>query len=147
MSNLLVGGRFGYVVNSYPGAAASNDGRAAGFKVHVEARATYLFGDHPLERIGFVPMAFAGFGVAPFDGHVDSIVTLTNPMGAMRAPLTQQVSIWDTGGPFFLLLGGGARYEFSSRLAATLGLRINIAIGGNGVLPTLGPEIGFQYGF
>jgi hypothetical protein len=147
MPNLLVGGRFGYVLNAYPGSAASNDGRAAGFRVHLEGRATYLFGDRPLERVGFAAMGFAGLGLGEFDGHVTSVVTLTNPMGAGKAPLVQPVDIWVTDGPFFLLLGGGARYQFSSRWAATAALRLNIAIGGNGVLPTFGPEFGVQYGF
>jgi Tfp pilus assembly protein PilF len=145
--NLLVGGRFGYVFNSYPGSAASTDGRAAGFRVHLEGRATYILGDKPLERVGFAALGFAGLGLSEFDGHVTSVVTLTNPMGASKAPLVQPVDIWVTDGPFFLLVGAGARYQFSPRLAATAALRLNIAIGGNGVLPTYGPELGIQYGF
>jgi len=139
-TNILVGGRLGYVANAYTGSSASKDGRAAGFDVHIEARATYLFGVDPLLHAGFAPMAFAGFGLAEFDGHASSNVTLNNVMGQ------QPVEVWRTDGPFFLLLGGGVRYQFSPRAAFTGALRINIAVG-NGVLGTYGPEIGAAYGF
>jgi hypothetical protein len=145
--NLLVGGRLGYVFNAYPGSAASQDGRAAGFRVHVEGRATYLLGKAPLEQVGFAPMGFAALGFSEFDGHVTSVATQTNPT-AGGAPLVQPVDIWLTDGPFFVAIGAGARYQFSPRMAATLALRLNLAIGGNGVLPTYGlPEAGFLYGF
>jgi hypothetical protein len=137
--NILVGGRIGYVLNSYPGSAAIQDGRAAGFKVHVEARGTYLLGKSPLDHVGFAPMGIAGLGFAEFDGHVTSVITNGNQ--------SEPVDIWDTDGPFFLFLGAGARYQFSPRVAATAALRLNIAVGGNGVLSTFGPEFGVQYGF
>jgi hypothetical protein len=44
------------------------------------------------------------------------------------------------------MLGGGARYQFSTRAAFTGALRLNVAIG-NGALVTYGPEIGLAYGF
>lgn len=138
--NVLVGGRVGYVANTYPGAAASKDGRAAGFKIHMEARATYLLGVDPLKHAGFFPMGFAGLGLAEFDGHTTSVVTLNHVAGQ------QPVDVWRTDGPFFLLLGGGARYQFSPRAAFTGAARLNLVVG-NGLLLTYGPEIGLAYGF
>jgi hypothetical protein len=138
---LLVGGRIGYVANAYTGSAASKDGRAAGFRIHVEARATYLFGTDPLLHTGFAPMVFGGLGVAEFDGHTTSLITENYVAGQ------QPVNVWLTDGPFFLLVGGGVRYEFSPRAAFTGAVRINMAFAGNGVLFTYGPEIGFAYGF
>jgi hypothetical protein len=139
-SNVLVGGRIGYVANTYTGVAASKDGRAAGFKIHVEGRATYLLGPDPLTHAGFVPMGFAGLGLAEFDGHTTSVVTLSNVAGQ------QPVNVWRTDGPFFVMLGAGTRYQFSPRAAFTGALRLNIAVG-NGALLTYGPEIGIAYGF
>jgi hypothetical protein len=138
--NVLVGGRMGYVANTYTGAAASKDGRAAGFKVHVEGRATYLLGADPLTHAGFLPMGFAGLGLAEFDGHATSVVTLSNVKGQ------QPVDVWRTDGPFFVVLGAGGRYQFSQRAAFTTALRLNLAVG-NGALATYGPEIGLAYGF
>jgi hypothetical protein len=138
--NILVGGRLGYVANAYTGSAASKDGRAAGFDVHIEARATYLFGEDALARTGFLPMVFAGFGLAEFDGHTSSLVTVTSMMAQ------QPVTVWRTDGPFFLMLGGGARYQYTPQIAFTGALRLDLAIG-NGALLTYGPEIGAQYGF
>jgi len=52
-----------------------------------------------------------------------------------------------TDGPWFLTLGGGVRYPFSLRAAFSAAVRVNAAFDGNGLLPTAGPEVGFQYGF
>ena len=138
--NVLVGGRLGYVMNAYPGDAASKDGRAAGFRVHVEARGTYLFGTDPLAHGGFAPMAFAGAGLAEFDGHSGTVVTLDNAKGQ------QPVDAWRTDGPGFVLFGGGVRYQFLPQAAFTGAFRLNVAFG-NGALLTYGPEIGAAYGF
>jgi len=138
---LLVGARVGYVLNAYPGQAAVTDRRAFGSKIHLEARATYLFGREPLKHRGYFPMVFAGLGVAEFDGHTAGSVTLANVAGQ------QPVNLWLTDGPYFIVVGGGIRYQFSMRTAFTLAARANVAFGVNGVLPTYGPEIGFQYGF
>ncbi len=136
-ASFLVGIRGGYVANAYTGQAAVKDGRAFGSNIDFEARATYLFGDHPLAHIGFAPMIFAGMGAAEFDGHTTTIVTLVSQ---------QPVNAWVTDGPFFIDIGGGARYSFSSRAAFSMALRINGALG-NGFLATYGPEVGIQYGF
>jgi hypothetical protein len=82
-------------------------------------------------------MVFAGMGAAEFDGHATTIVTLVSQ---------QPVNAWITDGPFFIDLGGGARYAFSPRAAFSMALRINAAFG-NGFLATYGPEVGVQYGF
>jgi hypothetical protein len=140
LPNLLLGVRVGYVANAYTGSAAVNDRRAAGSDFHGEGRLTYLFGDEPLATVGLVPMAFAGFGLAEVDGHSLSFVTLSN--GAGQPP----VNVWRTDGPFFVMIGGGARYQLSPRIAATGALRLNLAVG-NGPLITFGPEIGMEYGF
>jgi hypothetical protein len=138
--NVLVGGRLGYVLNAYPGDAASKDGRAAGFRVHIEARATYLFGTEPLAHAGFAPMGFAGAGLAEFDGHSSTAVMLDNVKGQ------QPVNAWRTDGPGFVFFGGGVRYQFSRRAAFTGAFRLNVAFGNGGLL-TYGPEIGAAYGF
>jgi len=136
-ASFLVGARGGYVANAYTGQAAVKDGRAFGSNVDIEARATYLFGDHPLANVGFAPMVFGGMGAAEFDGHTTTIVQLVSQ---------QPVNAWVTDGPFFVVVGGGARYAFSPRAAFSLALRVNGAFG-NGFLATYGPEVGIQYGF
>jgi hypothetical protein len=144
--SILVGGRLGYVLDAYPTAgAAVTDHHAFGAHAHVEARVTYVFGDDPLVRVGFAPAVFAAAGVAAFDGHEASIVSYTTT--ANHPTVNQPVDVWRTGGPWFLALGGGARYQFSPRTAFTLLARANAAFGGVGALFTFGPEIGFQYGF
>ncbi len=137
--NVLAGIRFGYVFNAYTGTAAVQDGRAFGPDLHIEARATYVLGRQPLRRTGFAPMAFAGLGLSEFDWHTTSVVAYGNG----QAP----VNVWYTDAPFFLVVGGGVRYQFSARAAFTSALRLDLTIGGNGVLPTLAPEMGVLYGF
>ncbi len=85
-------------------------------------------------------MAIAGLGLSEFDGHSTTVVSTSNVAGQ------QPVEAWKTGGPFFVLFGGGIRYAFSPRAAVTLAARVNMALGG-GLLLTYGPEIGVQYGF
>ena len=140
-ASFLLGARVGYVLNSYPGQAAVTNGKAFGSKLHLEARATYLFGQDPLAHTGFAPMLFAGLGVSEFDGHTTSVVTLDNVAGQ------QPVNIWLTDGPFFIAVGGGFRYQFSPRAAFTAAVRGNAVMGGNGFLLTYGPEFGVLYGF
>jgi hypothetical protein len=144
---ILVGGRLGYVLNTYPSgdAAVVRDHRAFGSKVHVEARGTYVFGDAPLTHEGFAPTVFAAAGMAPFDGHVASIVSMSQKMSTV--PISQPVNVWRTDGPWFLAVGGGVRYQLSPRAAFNAAVRVNAAFGGSGALFTYGPEIAFQYGF
>jgi hypothetical protein len=143
--SILLGGRLGYVLNSYPsGDAAVGDHHAFASKVHVEARGTYVFGDAPLTHEGFAPTVFVAAGMAPFDGHVASIVSMSQKMSV---PISQPVNVWLTNGPWFLALGAGARYQLSPRAAFNAAVRANAAFGGSGALLTFGPEIAFQYGF
>ncbi len=140
-SSILVGVRIGGVGNAYSGSAAAKDGRAFASRVHIEARGTYLFGRDPLAQLGFAPMVFAATGASEFDGHT---TTLTLQQG-ITGP--NPVNAWITSGPLFLAFGGGMRYQFSRRAAFTAAVRVNVAFGGVGVLPTYGPELAFQYGF
>jgi hypothetical protein len=140
-ASFLLGARLGFVVNSYPGQAAVTNGKAFGSKAYAEARATYLFGHEPLAHAGFAPMLFLGLGASEFDGHTTTVVTLDNVAGQ------QPVNAWITDGPFFATLGAGFRYAFSPRAGFTAAMRANLAVGGNGVLPTYGPEFGVAYGF
>ncbi len=137
----LLGVRIGYVLNTYPGTAAVADGRAYSHPLHAEVRVTHLFGPEPLAHVGFAPMMFFAGGMSEFDGHLASDATLNGVVGSQR------VNVWVTDGPWFVTVGGGIRYQFSLRAALTAALRLNASFPGNGVLPTAGPEVGFQYGF
>jgi hypothetical protein len=144
-ANMLVGGRLGITLFKYPGEAAYSDGRAWNFassRLYLDARFTYLFGENALTKV-VAPMVFGGFGVASFDSHTDSGLTL------QEGSTTQSgtVSLWQTNGPFFFLLGGGIRASMSQSLAATLAVRMNGSFGSNGFIPTFGPEVGIVYGF
>jgi hypothetical protein len=138
---VLVGARVGYVMNTYQGSVAVQDGRAYGHPIHAELRGTYLFGKEPLANVGFAPMVFVGGGLSEFDAHLASDVMIEGVAG------TRRVNVWITDGPWFVTIGGGVRYQFSLRAAFTAAVRINASFKGNGVLPTAGPELGFQYGF
>jgi hypothetical protein len=137
--NLLLGGRLGYVVPSYPGKDAPHFP-----PFHIEARGTYLFGNAPLSHAGLAPMGFAGLGLSEFDGHQSTRVNLSSNVGS---PTQKIVDVWLTDAPFFIMLGAGVRYQVSARVALTAAIRLNVVIGGNGVLPTFGPEIGGLYAF
>jgi hypothetical protein len=143
-SSILVGGRIGAALNTYPGSQAVKDHHAFGSKLDWELRGTYVFGDAPLTREGFAPTVFAAAGMAEFDGHTASVVSMTSKAAV---PTSQPVNIWLTNGPWFLALGGGARYQFSPRFAFNMAARLNVAFGGAGALFSYGPELTLQYGF
>jgi hypothetical protein len=144
--DVLIGARLGYVLNTYPsGGAAIVDHRAFGGKIHLEARGTYVFGDAPLSHEGFAPTVFASVGMAEFDGHVATVVSMSQK--ASNLSISQPVNVWLTNGPWFVATGGGARYAFSARAAFNATFRVNLAFGGAGALFTFGPEIALQYGF
>jgi hypothetical protein len=144
--NLLLGARLGLTFLKYPGQAAYADGNAwnlANGRLYADARGTWVFGADALART-FAPMIFAGVGLASFDAHTDSTATLQPPQNAPA--VTGKVSIWQMNGPFFLMLGGGARFTVR-QIAITVAARANGTFGVNGFIPTFGPEVGLAYGF
>jgi hypothetical protein len=141
-ASALLGVRLGYAFGTYPGQAAVTDHHAFSSPFHGELRGTFLFGDAPLANLGFAPYASGGFGVAEYDAQTTVFVRQSNIVGSI--PL----QAWVTGGPFFVDVGTGARYAFSLRSAFSLGARGTLAFGGGGgIVPTIAPEVAFQYGF
>jgi hypothetical protein len=148
--NVLLGLRAGLVFFAYPGGsptlgvnetsgAAFNDGKA--FKpswLHLELRATYVFGSDPLLHVGLSPIVFLGGGLAEFDQHASDTVTLSDG-------LSGPVRIWRTDGPLFFMVGGGVRLGITDAFAITAAIRANLAVSPV-FMPTVGPEMGFQYG-
>ncbi len=128
-TSLLVGARVGYVANGYPGKLASSSGKAFGPSLHVEARATYLFGKDALTKVGFSPMVMGGAGVAEYDMSQVVQVARTGTAGQ------QAILAWRTAGPAFAAVGGGVRYAFSPSIGFTSLLKLTAAFGGSGVVP------------
>ncbi len=160
-NNILLGARVGLILFNYPGGSATplasdsinaavKDGRASPLgRLHLEARGTFLIGHDPLVK-GIAPMIFAGAGAAEFDGKASSVATLIPPATMTNpnpSPITGKVNVWRTGGPGFVMVGGGIRWALASQFGITAGLRLNLAFGGSGLLPTVGPELGAAYGF
>jgi hypothetical protein len=154
-TNMMIGARLGYVARTYPGTEASHFP-----PIHAEARYSYVFGDDPIGKAGFHPIIFTGAGVSEFDASVSVAVfesSQTSAANGWSSPVANPnckslkcgdtVSAWQTNGPLFLEIGGGARWELTPGVAALLDLKLVGAIGGNGfaVIPT--PEAGVQFGF
>jgi hypothetical protein len=139
--NFLTGARFGYVDQSYPGAAAGNDGHGATIPIHLELRETYLFGNAPLARSGFAPYAFFSAGYAKAD---TSQISAEEEVGVTGQ---RPVVVWKLGGPYFVAAGVGARYAFSPRVAFLTGIKAALPFGSGGILPSVAPELELQYGF
>lgn len=142
--NLLLGARGGMVFFTYPGQAAVVNGRTSPYgMLHLEARATWVFGENPFGSDGFAPLVFFGGGISQFDASTTSSVTV---MQAGTAPVTGGVDIWKTAGPGFVTAGGGVRWAPIAEFGVTLAARANLAWG-NGTVVTFGPEVGVAYGF
>lgn len=140
-ANFLLGARLGYALAAYPGQAASKDGRELPVPIHLEARATVVFGESALSDLGFAPMAFAAAGISNFDAGQTVMVTQSGIPGQLPKVA------WRVGGPGFIALGGGFRYALSQRVAFSAAAKFTAALGATGFLPTIGPEIALQYGF
>jgi hypothetical protein len=140
--NVLLGARLGLVLNNYPGKEAEVDGNRFSVPIHLEVRATYLIGKDPLAKKGLVPYVFGGAGIGQFETRVPvQVIEKVGDVGEKK-----DVDAWHIAGPAFLALGGGGRYAVSQRLAFTFGLRGNLAFL-NSFAPSIGPEIGGQFGF
>jgi hypothetical protein len=139
--NLLLGGRVGYVFGTYPGQEANQNGR--GFPpLHLEARATYVFGEDPVFHAGVAPYVMASLGVAPWSARADVLLVSPN-----ATPPQLEVQAWQLGGPGFLSAGAGARFAFSGSAALLVGPRFTLAFGSGAALGALGPEVGIELGF
>jgi hypothetical protein len=142
-NNLLLGARGGIVLFTYPGEAAIVNGRTSSYgMLHLEARATWVFGENPFGTDGFAPLIFAGGGISQFDASTASSVTVMSG----GTPLTGGVNIWKTDGPGFVTAGGGVRWAPVAEVGVTLAARGNVAFG-NGPVVTFGPEVAVAYGF
>ncbi len=132
--NLMVGIAFGFVAGAYQG------GIAPRFPpIHIEARATWIFGAEPLSQVGFAPFVQLAGGVAEYDANLAITVTQNNIAGS------RPVQAWHVGGPGFVALGGGVRFAFSPRVAMFLSARATAAFGAS-FFPAFGPELGLQAG-
>lgn len=139
--NLLLGARFGYVANTYPGSAAKDDGKSFP-PIHLELRGTYLIGKDALTK-KIAPYAMVGGGVSTFETSVKVSVVETTQGGGKIA---KDVDAWQLAGPAFMTFGGGVRVGFNERIALMGGLRVNLAFG-NAFAPSLGPDVGLVFGF
>jgi hypothetical protein len=138
--NFMAGIRLGYVLNTYPGTAGSNEGKTFA-PIHAELRGTYVFGKDALAKAGLAPYAMVAGGVSEWDSQVAVTVVEAGTNGVKNA------QAWNMSGPAFGSVGGGLRFAFSPRMAAMFGPRVNMAFGSNGSLLSLSPELGLQYGF
>ena len=90
-------------------------------------------------------MGYAGLGLSEYDAHQSTFVSFNNPSNPGMPQ--RAVDVYVTNAPFFIVLGAGARYQFGRRVALLASLRLNLVVGGNGFLPTFGPELGGMYAF
>jgi hypothetical protein len=140
--NILLGARLGYVLNTYPGQAAKDDGKSFP-PVHLELRGTYLFGKDALTK-KVAGYAMVGGGISTFETAVK--VSVVEVVPATNAKIAKDVDAWQLAGPAFITFGGGARIGLSERAAFMLGARVNLAFG-NAFAPSAGPDVGIVFGF
>jgi hypothetical protein len=140
--NMLVGARLGYVLLTYPGQAAKDDGKSFP-PIHLELRGTYLFGPDALEA-KVAPYVMVGAGISTFESSVK--VTVVEVVPATNTKVAKDVDAWHLSGPAFITFGGGARIGINPRAAIMAGARVNLAFG-NSFGPSFGPEVGAVFGF
>jgi hypothetical protein len=142
-ANILLGARLGYVLNTYPGQAAKDDGKSFP-PIHLELRGTYLIGkDAIMKKVA--PFVMVGGGVSTFETAV-KVSVVENAYPPATGKVAKDVDAWQLAGPAFLTFGGGARVGLSERAAFMLGARVNLAFG-NSFAPSFGPDLGIVFGF
>jgi hypothetical protein len=132
--NLLLGVAIGYVAGAYQGGISPKF-----IPIHLEARATWIFGNEPLMHSGFDVYAQVAGGAAEYDANLTVLVAQTGVAGA------RPVQAWHVGGPGFVALEAGLRYAFSPRAALSLGVRGTAAFGAS-FFPAFGPDVSLQFG-
>jgi hypothetical protein len=132
--NLLLGVAVGYVAGAYQGGVSSKF-----IPLHLEARATWIFGSEPLMKSGFAVYAQLAGGVAEYDANLTVLVSQDSVAGS------RPVQAWHVGGPGFVALEPGMRYAFSPRAALSLGIRATAAFGVS-FFPAFGPNVSLQFG-
>ncbi len=132
--NLLLGVAAGYVAGAYQGNVSAKFP-----PIHIEARATWIFGDEPLMHSGFNVYAQLAGGVGEYDANLTILVAQNNIAGA------RPVEAWHVGGPGFVALEAGVRYGFSPRVMLLAGARGTAAFGAS-FFPAFGPDIALQFG-
>lgn len=158
--NLLVGIRLGYLFGGYTGTAGVSHGATLAVPVHAEARASYYFGDNPLEADGFAFYAFGGVGVTQQAAFVETNVRYgvdpartadvnggTIDAGGLEQSITGRVKGWFLGGPVMVGVGAGARYAVDKNIAIFAAPRLQFTFGPGTFGTAISPEIGMQYGF
>jgi len=134
-ANLLLGAAVGYVVGAYSGSIVSQFP-----PIHLEARASWVFGNEPLGRAGFAPIIQIGGGAGAYASNL-AVTVAQNGVAGERP-----VQAWHVAGPGFVTAAVGVRYAFSARFGFVLAARGTLAFG-TGFMPSFGPDLAFQAGF
>ena len=134
--NVLLGARAGYVFFTDPASAPG----PAFAPIHLEARATFLFGKDALAR-AVAPTLLVAAGAGEFDASIRLGVQMQN--GPSR-----RENAWLTAGPLFGAIGPGVRFLLGHSVAASVAVKGEGAFGGvAGFLFGFAPEVGMQLGF
>ena len=133
--NFMIGFAVGYVAGAYAGKVGPQFP-----PIHLEARATWVFGDNPIGHAGFAPYVQLGGGVGEYSSNL-AIGVQQNGVAGDRP-----VQAWHVGGPGFVTLAAGARYGFSQRIALFIAARGTAAFGAS-FFPSFGPDMALQFGF
>ena len=133
--NALLGARAGYVLFTDPASAPG----PAFAPIHLEARATVLFGKDALTS-PVAPMVLVAVGAGEFDASIALGVQ-------MKSGPSRRENAWLTAGPLFGAAGAGVRFLLGPAVAATVAVKGEGAFGGGaGFLLGFAPEVGMQVG-
>jgi hypothetical protein len=147
----LLGGRLGVATATYPvhGATDAPATQVDAFgKLHVEARVTYVIGEHPLATAALAPVLVLGTGLAEHSTAVSVKVSVTVPTAGSNATTsTGSVSAWRVAGPGFVSTGIGLRWTVSPGFALSILPKATLAFGSGSPMALLSPEVVGQVGF
>jgi hypothetical protein len=156
--NWLVGGRLGYAISRYQGSLSGSQAKAWG-PLHVEARATYVLGEHALAQPGVRFAVTIGAGVGEWDasvpvagGGVACLGSIAHPCAGTSVGVysLQSVDAWRVQAGPFLSLGVGPRFAIGDRFAILANVAKLTALASvmssTGVTVLFTPELALEVG-
>jgi len=118
--NVTLGGRVGFAFGGSP--KATNGSGSAFFPLHVEARASYWFGDAPFARDGLRAYLGLAAGIGEVDGHVT--VEYYVDQAGYQANAKGKLDAWRKTGNTLIGLHAGLGYAFTKQQQLFVELRL-----------------------
>jgi hypothetical protein len=137
-SNVTIGARLGYAINTEPGASSA--------AFHAEARVAYWTGKEPYRRASVRPYFALTGGLAEIDDKFTTEIAETSPANPGQGIITpgQTLTVWRKTGSEFVGAAVGMMIPVAPTHGFLVELKLQVMLPNSGF--ALGPTIGYTFG-